>query len=208
VSGPPIPPGAIQAAAEALREYMPGADEPDRWYAAQEALEAAEAAWPHDPPSAVIPPAAVTAAEQAIRDEMNASREIEPDRLARAALEAAAPLTDAERKRCAQIAADLVRRWRDDAAEWTRMADAARNQLRPDRAMAERREYRAEVYGICADALEAAEAAWPHERDRILALARKYRAVVPADEGSRARWASFADLVETLDAKEAPDGAQ
>lgn len=53
-------------------------------------------------------------------------------------------------------AADLVRRWRDEAARWGQMAADARDQPRPDRAMAERREYRAEVYESCADDLEAA----------------------------------------------------
>lgn len=65
-------------------------------------------------------------------------------------------------------AADLCRRWRDQAAEWNRMAAIARQQTHPDYAMAQRREYRAEVYESCAAALEAAA---PHitaaERDRI-----------------------------------------
>lgn len=52
--------------------------------------------------------------------------------------------------------ADLCRRWRDQAAEWSRMAATARNQRPPDYAMASRREYRAEVYESCADDLEAA----------------------------------------------------
>lgn len=54
----------------------------------------------------------------------------------------------------ADPATDLCARWREEAARWNRMAAAAREQPHPDRAMAQRCEYRAEVYEICADDLE------------------------------------------------------
>ncbi len=52
-------------------------------------------------------------------------------------------------------------------------------------------------------AIAALEAAAPHiaaaERERILNIARKYRAVIPADEPPGA-YGSFADLIETYHA--------
>ena len=48
------PADAIQAAAEAINNAMPGAlilDEAVAWRAAKHALEAAEQAWPHQPPT-------------------------------------------------------------------------------------------------------------------------------------------------------------
>lgn len=64
-----IPPEAIHAAAEAINSGLPGGlllDEPVARRAAQRALEAAEQAWPHQPPKR--DPASTTDASTTIRN--------------------------------------------------------------------------------------------------------------------------------------------
>lgn len=49
---------------------------------------------------------------------------------------------------------DLIARWRKQGADWQRIADDARTKPAPNHPMSQRIEARAEVYEICAAALE------------------------------------------------------